>query len=316
MRQFTATKAQRLKLKARIGLTGATNTGKTYTALRIAAGLLVSEGYVTEDGKPDWSKIAVIDTERDRSLFYANDGTIGEFLHIHFEPPYDPKSYIDAVTYAESLGVQVCIIDSLSHAWNGTGGVLEIVSELTEKSKSKNQFNAGWGGKEGGTALQNSMVNEILSTKMHTICTFRQKMEYVQEKDEMSGRTIIRKVGTKAVQRDDLEYEFDITLKLDNDHSAEIIKNTVKFLGDKEESLPMITEEFGKLLGDYLNSGIDVEEYQKVQKEQIRNNIKALGTQFPPLYEYFKTSNPGKTLDDLSLDELKALQKTFNNMLG
>lgn len=314
-RQFVASKAQRLKLKARIGLTGSTNTGKTYTALRIAAGLLVSEGF-TVDGMPDWSKVAVIDTERNRSLFYANDGTIGGFTHIPFEPPYDPQSYIDAVKYAESLDIQVCIIDSLSHAWNGTGGVLEIVSELTEKSKSKNQFNAGWGGKEGGTAIQNNMVDHILSSKMHIICTFRQKTEYVQERDEVQGRTRIVKLGTKAVQRDDLEYEFDITLKLDNDHSAEIIKNTVKFLGDKETVLPMITEEFGKLLGDYLNSGIDIEVYRKEQKEAVINNIKALANLYPPLFQYFKESYPDKQLNDLSLEELKALQKTFNSMVG
>lgn len=315
MSGFVATKAQRLKLKARIGLTGATNTGKTYTAFRIAAGLLQSEGFVKEDGTPDWSKVAILDTERDRALFYANDGTIGEFTHVQFKPPYSPTRYIEAVQFIESLGIQVCIIDSLTHAWSGTGGVLEIVSEKTQASKSKNAYNEGWGGKEGGTALQNTMVDAILSCNMHTICTFRQKMEYVQEKDEATGKTVIRKLGVKPVQRDDLEYEFDITLKLNDDHSAEIIKNTVKFLGDKEETIPMITEEFGKLLGDYLNKGLDPKIYEEGIKQDYIKKIKALGDKYPSLFEYFKAKHPNAKLNNLDTSQLKTLLNEFERMI-
>lgn len=315
MSGFVATKAQRLKLKARIGLTGATNTGKTYTAFRIAAGLLQSEGFVNEDGSPDWSKIAILDTERDRALFYANDGTIGEFTHVAFKPPYHPNRYIEAVEYIESLGIQVCIIDSLTHAWNGTGGVLEIVADKTQASRSKNAYNEGWGGKEGGTALQNAMVDAILSSKMHTICTFRQKMEYVQEKDEATGKTIIRKLGVKPVQRDDLEYEFDITLKLNDNHSADIIKNTVQFLGAKEETLPIITEDFGRLLGDYLNKGLDPKEYEENIKQNYITKIKNLGNANPPLLDYFKAKHPGTQLKDLNNKQLKELLQEFERMI-
>jgi hypothetical protein len=306
MSRFTATDAQRLKVKARIGLTGATNTGKTYTALVIAAGLLISEGAVDKDGNPDWSKVALIDTERQRSLFYANNGRFGSFKHIDFTPPYTPNDYIDAVAYAESLGVKVCIIDSLSHAWNGTGGLLEYVSEKTEKSRTKNAYNEGWGGKEGGTALQNKMIDAILSCNMHTICTFRQKMEYVQEKDESTGKTIIKKMGVKPVQRDDLEYEFDITLKMDNDHTAEIIKNVVDFLGSKDEKLPVITEEFGTILGDYLNKGKNIDEYKKQLSSSLLENVKSLFTKYPPLTEYYKTKY-NKRLSELQPDELRSV---------
>ena len=313
MSRFIAKQAQRRKLKARIGLTGATNTGKTYTALRIAAGLLLSEGIVDNEGNPDWSKVAVLDTERSRALFYANDGVIGSFLHVPFEPPYSPLAYIEAVQYIESLGVEVCIIDSLSHAWNGTGGVLDIVAERTEKSK--NAYTAGWGGKDGGTALQNKMIDVIMSCNMHTICTFRQKMEYAVEKDE-DNKTVIRKLGVKPVQRDDLEYEFDITLKLDNDHTAEILKNTVRFLGGNEDRLPMITEEFGRMLGSYLNTGLDMAEYEKAYKEQYTAKIKEYGEQHEELYEYFVNMYPNRALDSLSIQELKELLDEFERMLA
>ena len=313
--RFTATVAKRQKLKARIGLTGATNAGKTYTALLIAEGLLISEGCLLEDGTPDWSKVVVIDTERERSKFYAGIDSIGNFTHIDFKPPFDPLSYIDAVAYAESLGATVCIIDSISHAWMGTGGVLEIVHERTEKSRSKNTFTEGWGGKEGGTALQNKMIDNIMASKMHTICTFRQKMEYTQEKDEVTGRTVIVKQGVKPVQKDDLEYEFDITLKLNNDHTAEVIKNTVKFLEADVDKLPVITSEFGKVLGDYLNKGEDPNVSKQKIKEDYINKIKTMGEKYPPLFEYFKAKYPDKPLNNLSLNELSELIKTFKEMI-
>lgn len=315
MSRFVATKAQRLQLKARIGLTGSTNTGKTYTALVIAAGLLKSEGCVLPNGDPDWNKVVVIDTERKRALFYANNGRFGEFMHIDFEPPYSPQDYVEAVKYAESLGAKVCIIDSLSHAWSGTGGVLEIVNERTANSRTKNQFSEGWGGKDGGTALQNDMINNILSCGMHTICTFRQKMEYIQEKDEATGKTIIRKVGVKPTQRDDLEYEFDLTLKLNNDHTAEIIKNTIEFIGKNEEIIPVITEDFGKVLGDYLNNGASVEEHEAQLRENYTNEIKTMADKHPALYDYYSIKYEDRKLDDLSLTELKQVIKEFKEML-
>ena len=315
MSRFIATDAKRLNVKARIGLTGATNAGKTYTALRIAGGLLTAEGYTDEKGRPDWSKVAIIDTERSRSLFYAENGQFGSFKHVEFAPPYSPLDYIEAVNYVESLGIKVCIIDSLSHAWNGTGGILDIVTDLTLKSKTKNAYNEGWGGKAGGTALQNKMIDEILSSKMHTICTFRQKMEYVQEKDEATGKTVIKKLGVKPVQRDDLEYEFDITLKLNDDHTAEIIKNTVDFLGKKETTLPVITEEFGKLLGEYLSKGENVEIYKAKIKESLLTDVKTLFDKYPPLVEYYKNTYTQAKVSSLEIDELRTLIKELKEMI-
>lgn len=316
MSRFVATQAKRLKLKARIGLTGATNTGKTYTALRIAGGLLKSEGAVLADGTPDWSKLVFIDTERKRSLFYADDDLFGSFQHIDFEPPYDPLSYIEAVQYAESLGAVVCIIDSLSHAWSGTGGVLEIVNEKTLNSRSKNTFTEGWGGKEGGTALQNKMIDAIMSSNMHVICTFRQKMDYVQEKDEATGKTVITKLGVKPVQRDDLEYEFDITLKLNNDHTAEVIKNTVRFLSGNNTTLPMITEEFGYTLGQYLSNGVDSKQAEDQVKQNYMNQIKQMVKVQPPLLDYFKVKYPNTKLSELSTEQLKDLILEFRKMVN
>jgi hypothetical protein len=310
MSRFTAVKAQRIKLKARIGLTGVTNGGKTYSALMIAKGLLQAENAYTADGKLDWSKVAVIDTERRRSLFYADIPEFGQFQFIEFTPPYHPKDYMEAVNYAVSLGAEVIIIDSISHAWNGTGGILDIVRERTENSRSKNSFSDGWGGRGGGTELQNQFIDTILSTDAHIIATFRQKMEYVIERDE-AGKTKITKLGTKPQQKDDLEYEFDITLKLDNDHYAEIIKNTVKFLDGQGTILEPITESFGKNLGDYLASGKAAETITQEQIAHAKEIIKDYVTKNPSLKEIFKLYS-NKSLKDEN--DLKILNEIIKNM--
>lgn len=285
--RFTAVKAQRLKLKARIGLTGVTNSGKTYTALVIAKGLLQAENLYTSEGKLDWSKVAVIDSERKRVLFYADIPEFGQFTFIDFQPPYHPKYYIEAVKYAKECGAEIIIIDSISHAWNGTGGVLDIVRERTERSKTKNSMMDGWGGAEGGTALQNKMIDEILSVDAHVIATFRQKMDYAVEKDEQ-GKLKIQKLGVKPQQREDLEYEFDITLKLDSEHNAEIIKNTVKFLNKEGDILAPITEEFGRYLGEYLSSGAPYETILNSQLEDAKKKIKEMVTVKPSLKEIYE----------------------------
>lgn len=314
MSRFIVTDAERQNVKARVGLTGATNAGKTWTALLIAQGILESEGAVLEDGTVDWSKVCLIDTERKRSLFYANNGTFGKFKHIEFTPPYDPNSYIEAVQVAESIGVKVIIIDSLTHAWNGTGGVLEIVSEKTLNSRSKNAFNEGWGGKEGGTALQNSMIDRIFASPCHIIATFRQKMEYVQEKDEF-GKTQIKKLGVKPVQRDDLEYEFDLTLKLNNDHTAEVIKNTLSFVNEEELKINPVTSDFGKNLGEYLSSGVAADEIKENKRLSLINNIKALAKENPNLKTFYQTAHADWELNKLTAEQCYEVLKEFKEIL-
>lgn len=299
--RFTITSAKRLKLKARIGLTGATNCGKTYSALLIAGGLLQAEGFVDEKGNPDWSKVGFIDTERKRALFYAENGIFGNFKHIDFVPPYHPRDYIEAVELLENAGVEVIIIDSLTHAWSGTGGILDIVNEKTANSKSKNTYTEGWGGKNGGTAIQNEMVDRILSSKCHTIATFRQKMDYAMDRDE-NGKTVITKLGLKPIQKDDLEYEFDITLKFNNDHTADIIKNTVQFI-KSDGTLDKLTFDFGYQLGQYLAQGVDIETIKQAQVDNLKKNIIELVTGNPNLKDIYNiyTTTPLKELNDLNI---------------
>lgn len=228
----------RRRSKLRMALTGVTGSGKTLGALYIAFGIT-----------NDWSKIALIDTEHERARFYAkrDDLSTGEFYYASISAPYSTQKYIEYVSKAAELVGEdgVVIIDSLSHAWNNEGGVLEVKEKIAMQP-NKNSFSA-WldAGRE-----QNKMVNNILSSDCHTIVTLRSKMEYVLQENER-GRQSPVKVGLAPVQRDDLEYEFDIVLNIDRSHIATASKD-VTFL-DKYGAV--ITPELGRSLALWLNDG-------------------------------------------------------------
>ncbi len=185
-----------------MALIGVAGAGKTYTALSIASNL----------GK----KIAVLDTERGSASKYSD---LFEFDVMEPES-FAPKTYIDAIEAAAEAGYDVIILDSLSHAWAGKDGALELVDRAARRAQSNNNFGA-W---RDVTPQHNAMVDTIIGSKIHIIATMRAKTEYVQEKDPKTGRTSVRKVGMAPVQRDGLEYEFDVVADIDSENNLVVGK--------------------------------------------------------------------------------------------
>lgn len=241
---FNFQKAKREKVKARICLMGASGGGKTLSALYLAYGIT-----------NDWSKIAVIDSERGRALLYANrtDLGVGEFLHCDLEPPYTVERYIEVMRTAEEVvGTDgVVIVDSGSHCWKGSGGVLDYKEQVSTQ-RGKNDFSS-WN--EVGK-VQNNFVDTIMDLDCHCIVTLRSKTEYAQEKDAVTGKTTVKKLGLAPVQRDDFEYEFMLVMDCDkNTHNASIIKDNT-FL-DSEGWIGKIDINLGKRLKEWLNNGVE-----------------------------------------------------------
>lgn len=232
--------ATRKKAKLRLALTGVSGAGKTLGALLVAYGMT-----------RDWKKVALIDTEHERALFYANkkEFGIGEFLWASLIPPYSPERYKAFVAAAESeVGPDgVVIVDSFSHAWNNEGGVLDIKDKIAERP-GKNSYTA-WN--EAGRE-QSNLVNTILSANCHMIITMRSKMDYIMQENERGKMTPV-KVGLAPVQRDDTEYEFDTVLNINRNHIATASKDTT-FL-DKFEG--PLTVELGQQLAAWLAEGED-----------------------------------------------------------
>ena len=249
----------RKKAKLRMALTGVSGAGKTLSALYIAYGIT-----------GDWSKIALIDTEHERARFYADRSDLGtgEFLYAPFEPPYSPMRYKEYVLQgALAVGPDgVVIIDSFTHAWNNTGGILDIKEQISKQS-GKNSYTAWFeAGKE-----QNDLVNSILAVDCHTIVTMRSKMDYAMQENE-KGKMQPVKMGLAPIQREDTEYEFDIVLDIARNHIATASKDTT-FL-DKFGAV--ITPELGRQLKEWLDNGIEPDKCESCGKTILAKNGKSV----------------------------------------
>ena len=197
--QFT--RASKRQSWLRLALLGPAGSGKTYTALGIASCL----------GR----RVAVMDTEHRSANKYAD-----LFEFDTFEPTsFEPLVYVEAMKGAVQAGYDVIILDSLSHAWSGRGGLLEQVDETARRDPSHNSFNA-W---RTATPQHNRLIDALLAAPIHVIVTMRVKTEFVVEKDDR-GKSVPRKVGVQPVQRDGLEYEFDVVADLDADNLMTIGK--------------------------------------------------------------------------------------------
>lgn len=203
-------KAQKHQAKLRMALIGPAGSGKTYSALRIASAL----------GK----RIALIDTENASSAHYADEFDFDVCTLTSFSP----ATYTATIHEAEKAGYDVLIIDSLSHAWAGKDGALQMVDDAARRSQSGNNF-AAW---REVTPKHNEMIDAIIQCKCHVIVTLRAKMEYVQERDERTGKTVVRKVGLQPIQRDGLEFEMDVVGDIDINHNLIVSKTRCKALTD------------------------------------------------------------------------------------
>lgn len=188
---FEIRKAEKKRRKLRLALIALSKGGKTMTSLLFARELAGADG-----------KIGLIDTEGGNSEIYAGEKGIGDFGIIKLDE-FSPQTYIEAMRALVDAGCAVVIIDSLSHAWAGRGGVLEIV----DQADGKNKWTSGWG---KATPMHNDLITAINHCPVHLIATMRQKGDYILT-DNGKGSQMPKKVGMAAVQREGMEYEFDIT---------------------------------------------------------------------------------------------------------
>lgn len=228
-------KAVKQDLKLRLAITGPAGSGKTYTALRIATAM----------GLP----IAYIDTEHGSASKY---GDLFDFDVMEMRPPFGPERFVKGIQVAASEGYKVVVIDSLSHAWNGTGGILELVEEASTRTRGNSY--AAW---KDVTPKHNALIEAIVGSDIHIIATMRSKMDYVQDKDER-GKTTITKVGMAPVQREGFEYEFDVVMDMDIKHNGIITKTRCPALTDKVFRLP--GEDMAGILQGWLDSGTPASE--------------------------------------------------------
>jgi len=202
--------AARRRAKIKMALQGPSGSGKTFSSLLIANGLC-----------QDWSKIAVIDTENHSAELYSH---LGQYNVISLDAPFTPERYISAIEVCEKAGMEVIIIDSVTHEWEN---LIDFHSSLQGNSFTN------WG---KITPRHNAFVQKLLQSQAHIICTIRTKQDYVLT--DKNGKLVPEKVGLKSVQRDGLEYEFTLVFDLDIKNNATASKDrTGLFFGKPEHKL-------------------------------------------------------------------------------
>ena len=218
-------------MKLRLNIASPSGFGKTYSSLLIGFGIT-----------NDWQRISVLDTENDSASLYSH---LGAFKTLSLRPPYTPARYIEAIKTCEKAGMEVIIIDSISHVWKGQGGLLEYQNSLGGRYQD-------WA---KATPLYQQWLNAILQSKCHIITTNRKKQGYNMITE--GNKTKVEKAGLDDEIRDGYEYEMTVALEIINDkHLARASKDRTQLFVDKPEFV--ITVETGKAILDWCNSGADI----------------------------------------------------------
>ena len=200
--------ANKSNVRMRLALHGPSGSGKTYSALQLAFGLSKTQN------------IAVIDTEARSAGLYSN---LGSFNVVSVSPPFTPERFIQAIDLCEDHGCDVIIIDSLSHAWEGPGGILEIHGNM-----AGNSF-ANW---SRVMPRHNAVIQKFMHSSAHIIVTLRAKQDYIIH--DRNGRMAPEKIGLKPVQKEGIDYEFTLALELDIHHKAKASKDRTGLFMDKD----------------------------------------------------------------------------------
>lgn len=241
--------------KIRLALQGCAGSGKTYSALLIANGMT-----------NDWSKIAVIDSENGSADLYAH---MGSYNVLNLNANFSPENYITAIEICEKAGMEVIIIDSISHAWDF---LLDAHANMVGNSFTN------WG---KITPRQNAFIQKILQSKSHIIATMRTKQDYILS--EKNGKMVPEKVGLKSQQRDGVDYEFTLVFDLDIKHHAVASKDrTGLFMGKPEF---VIDESTGKRILEWCNNGMNMDDVrQLIKASKSMEELTSVYQKFPEWY--------------------------------
>lgn len=220
--------AERKNIKLKVALVGPEGTGKTLSALKLAFGL-VSKG----------GKVAVTDSENGRAALYSDRYKFGTDT---LTAPFTTEKYIQSINDAVKQDIEVLIIDSMTHAWAGPGGLL-AQKNLIDQAGGNSYTN--W---KKPTEKQNAFMSAILQAPIHIICTMRAKADIVIETNS-KGKKVPVKKGMGAIQREGVGYEFMVMWDLDQEHIATATKDNTGVFDGKPETL---SEDSGKKLQAWL----------------------------------------------------------------
>jgi hypothetical protein len=232
--------ALKVQQHARVCFWGVEKSGKTHAALELATALVGKGG-----------KIGVISSERGSSSLLARkfphhliDLSIDEGNN-PVRNPFSPKRYEEALLTFVDAGYQVIIVDSLSHLWEGEGGILETVQ------KNGGEFQDGW---KAGSPLYQKCLNTLLNVPCHLIVTLRSKDAYEMEdyikRDGKPGKRP-KNVGSAPVIRKYFDYEMQLMVRMEG-KTGQIVSSACEEELPKDTEIESVTDELAPALARWL----------------------------------------------------------------
>jgi len=274
-------KATKTQSRLRLALSGASGSGKTFSALAIASQLGQS--------------VAVIDSERGSASKYADrfNFDVCELKEFH------PSRYVEAIKAADSAGYDVIIIDSLSHAW------------FAELDMAGGNF-SNWAKIK---PLERALIDAMLSSSAHVIGTMRSKTEWIMTTTtNKSGKETMSptKVGTAPMQAAGIEYEFDLAGELNSDHLLKISKSRCPELSNTTHLNP--GRELAEMLLIWLTDGGEMPESGNSKRDRVKAARNAIGLDVESvkvlLQNHFEVSDPMQ-LSSEQVDQLIGMFATM-----
>ena len=219
-------KAKREQVWLKVLLSGASGSGKSYSALKIATGIAKECG----------SGIAYIGTEGSRNKYYADEF---DYDLLELEEPFECEKYIEAIDAAVEAGYKVLIIDSMTHEW-------KWLNDVHDKMPGNSFTN--WGKLK---PRHHKFMDKVLNSPIHIIATARGKDDWVLE--DKNGKQVPKKVGMGQQQDKDISYEYTVSLMIAQDtHVASADKDNTKLFDGRFE---VLTEKDGVRLYEWANKG-------------------------------------------------------------
>jgi ABC-type oligopeptide transport system ATPase subunit len=298
VRNFTDKVAVRESVPVMVGLVGASGSGKTFSAYRLATGIQRVTG----------GDIWIVDTEARRGLHYAD---MFKFRHVEFLAPFSPLDYLAAIEHCVKNGAKTVIIDSMSHEHEGPGGVLEEHDAEVERLSKQWKCSAetaqipAWGNPK---KKRRALLNAMLQMPVNFILCFRAKDKIKMPKKGSPDREV-KTLGFMPIAGEEFIYEMTLNCLLmpgskgvPSWHPEEmgekaIIKLPEQFKGIFEKSEPL-SEDIGQKLAEWA-AGPKAETITEKQEASLLDECEAAGLKVEDLKRAAKV---GKLAEILACD--------------
>jgi AAA domain len=271
-------KAIKEQSKLRMAVSGASGSGKTYSALSVASCF--------------GDRVGVIDTERGSARKYSRKFN---FDVEEFSDNYNPERLIAALK-EHAPNYDILVVDSFTHFWNAQGGILDLVENEAKRMQAaggKYDTYAAW---KVGTKIYNKVIQAMMTLPCHLIVTMRAKQQY-----ERKEKTIT-KIGVEPEMRDGFDYEFDLAGLLNHEHDFIVQKSRLDPFIVPEQIFNKPGKEFADLALQWLNEG----ETPAPREPEPAPPAAIVNTQLATFLERLRVAGGDRAVIDAVKDEAKA----------